>query len=99
MSTSAENLYPAMAAAISFEESRLVVELKDGRTLYVPVSWYPRLEAATPDERLNYELMGDGTGIHWPDVVEDISVSALLAGKKSNERPENIKKWLKGRVA
>ena len=88
-----------MAAAISFEESRLVVELKDGRTLYVPVSWYPRLEAATPDERLNYELMGDGTGIHWPDVVEDISVSALLAVKKSNERPENIKKWLKGRVA
>jgi hypothetical protein len=58
------------------------VELVDGRSLSVPLPWYPRLVHATPAERENWRLIGRGEGIHWPELDEDISVAGLLAGKR-----------------
>lgn len=73
----------AMAAVCSEDEFR--VSLTDGRWLSVPIIWFPRLANASASERANYELMGDGQGIHWPGVDEDISVVGLLAGQASVE--------------
>jgi hypothetical protein len=78
-------------------EDTLIVELKDGRTISVPVSWYPRLEQATDAERDSWELIGAGTGIHWDAIDEDISIEGLLAGKPSNESQESLKRWLANR--
>ncbi len=61
-------------------EDELVVRIADGRTLSVPLVWYPRLLAATPDQRANWQLAGAGYGIHWPDIDEDLSAEGLLAG-------------------
>ncbi len=73
----------AMAVVCSDDELR--VSLIDGRTLTVPMAWFPRLAHASSAERADYELMGDGEGIHWPQVDEDISVAGLLAGQPSVE--------------
>ena len=73
----------AMAVVCSDDELR--VSLTDGRTLTVPMAWFPRLAHASSSARADYELMGDGEGIHWPQVDEDISVAGLLAGQPSVE--------------
>lgn len=73
----------AMTVICSDDELR--VSLADGRTLSVPIAWFPRLAHASSDERADYELLGDGEGIHWPQVDEDISVAGLLAGQPSIE--------------
>ena len=73
----------AMAVVCSDDELR--VSLTDGRWLSVPIAWFPRLAHATPAERNNYEILGEGQGIHWPDVDEDISVLGLIAGQPSVE--------------
>ncbi|GAI55260.1 unnamed protein product, partial [marine sediment metagenome] len=78
-------------------EDTLSVDLSDGRTISVPVAWYPRLMHATPDERKNWKLIGKGHGIHWKDIDEDISVEGLLAGKPSGESQKSFKKWLETR--
>lgn len=75
----------------------LSVDLSDGRTISVPLGWYPRLEYASPDERSNWRLIGKGQGVHWEYIDEDISVEGLLAGKPSGESQTSFKKWLKGR--
>jgi len=61
-------------------EDELKVELLDGRTVTVPLAWYPRLLHATPEQRANWEIAGGGFGIHWPDVDEDLSSEGLLRG-------------------
>ena len=66
-------------------DSRLIVNLEDGRTIGVPVEWYPRLANATPQERANWTIIEAGWGIHWPDLDEDINTPALLKGKPSWE--------------
>jgi hypothetical protein len=71
----------------------LIVELRDGRTVSVPLSWYPRLSEGTPSERRRWELIGPGIGIHWPALDEDISVEALLLGLASNERAASLQRW------
>ena len=68
---------------IECTDDELIVGLIDGRVLSVPLAWFPRLANALPDERARFELLGDGQGIHWPDIDEDISVQGLLAGKPS----------------
>lgn len=73
----------AMAVVCSDDELR--VSLTDGRWLSVPIAWFPRLAHASPAERADYELLGDGQGIHWPRVDEDISVDGLIAGQPSVE--------------
>lgn len=67
-------------ASVSFDADRLVVDLMDGRTIAVPLAWYPRLQSATPEQRSNWEIAGAGYGIHWPDIDEDLSVDGLLRG-------------------
>lgn len=87
------------ATAIEVTEDTLTAELHDGRTISVPLSWYPRLVHATPEERNNWELIGTGEGIHWPDLDEDISVEMLLAGVPSGESPSGFKRWLEAKQA
>src|SRR3989304_1277865 len=72
----------------------LIVDLSDGRTMSVPLEWFPRLLHATPEERSNWRLIGRGHGIHWEDIDEDISVEGLLVGKQYGETQESFKKWL-----
>ena len=70
-------------------DDELVVALTDGRTLSVPLTWFPRLANARPEDRAKFELLGDGQGIHWPMLDEDISIRGLLAGKPSFEAAPN----------
>jgi len=76
----------------------LTVDLDDGRTISVPLAWYPRLLHATSDERNNWRLIGKGEGIHWPDLDEDISVDNLLNAKPSGESQRSFKRWLEKRA-
>lgn len=71
---------------VSIDENRLAVDLMDGRTITVPIAWYPRLANASQRERENWELAGGGYGIHWPDLDEDLSTEGLLRGAKSPAR-------------
>lgn len=99
MSTVTNNPYIAHAINITCTDDTLTVTLQDGRTISVPLTWYPRLVAGTPLERQHWRLMGNGIGIHWADLDEDIKVEHLLMGKASTERPEAIEAWLKQREA
>jgi hypothetical protein len=65
---------------VRLTDDSLVVDLMDGRTISVPLAWYPRLAAATPEQRSRYEIAGAGYGIHWPDLDEDLSTEGLLRG-------------------
>lgn len=67
-------------ADVRFDEDRLIVDLMDGRTIAVPLAWYPRLFEATPAERARWEKAGSGYGIHWPEIDEDLSTEGLLRG-------------------
>jgi hypothetical protein len=72
----------------------LAVELSDGRTITVPMAWFPRLLHGTRAQRSSWRLIGSGEGIHWPDLDEDISVASLLAGRPSTETGESLRQWL-----
>ena len=67
-------------AGVSFDSERLIVDLMDGRTIAVPLAWYPRLLDASPEQRADWEVAGAGYGIHWPQIDEDLSVDGLLRG-------------------
>jgi hypothetical protein len=97
MSISANELGQPAATHVSVSETTIDIKLSDGRSLSVPISWYPRLEHATQAERDNWTLIGSGLGIHWPDLDEDISVEALIAGNPSNESQASLAKWLESR--
>lgn len=84
MTSSANETVPR-ADHVRCSADELVVTLVDGRILSVPLVWFPRLIGATPEERTNFELLGEGQGIHWPSLDEDISIAGLLAGKSSFE--------------
>lgn len=73
------------AQDVRVTEDELEVSLTDGRRIAVPLVWYPRLLHATAAQRANWQLLGDGEGIHWPDVDEDLSVEGLLRGSPSPE--------------
>jgi hypothetical protein len=83
---------------ILITNERLSVKLRDGRSISVPLAWYPRLVHGTPEERNNWRLIGNAEGIHWPDLDEDISVENLLMGKPSGESQDSLQKWLKNRA-
>ena len=76
---------PVLASAVRCTDDELIVSLSDGRSLSVPIVWFPRLAKANVSERADYELLGSGEGVHWPQLDEDISVAGLLAGKPSAE--------------
>ena len=98
MSISETELKEALAQSVSVNEDSLTVDLEDGRTLTVPLAWFPRLTRGTPAERANHRLIGSGTGIHWPDLDEDISVASLLAGRRSRETQTSLRRWLSSRI-
>jgi hypothetical protein len=99
MSISGISLGEAMAQSLSVTDDALIVDLTDGRTITVPLIWFPRLSHGTPDERTNWRLIGNGAGIHWPDLDEDISVESLLAGRRSSETQESLRRWLNTRAS
>ena len=72
-----------MVSDVHCDDRRLAVDLTDGRTIIVPIDWYPRLAGATPEQRANWRPIGPGVGIHWPDVDEDLSVEGLLRGARA----------------
>jgi hypothetical protein len=75
------------------------LDLEDGRTIAVPIGWFPRLAYGTVPERANVQIAGAGFGLHWPDIDEDIGVEGLLLGKKSTESPASFARWLEQRHA
>ncbi len=85
------------ARSVTVTSNTLSVELSDGRGVSVPLGWFPRLIHATPEERERWELIGGGSGIHWPDLDEDISLEGLLAGRSSAESQQSFGRWLKAR--
>ena len=93
----AETTYP-LAVGVSVDDETLRVDLSDGRSIAIPVAWYPRLAHAGVAERGNWRLIAGGEGIHWPDVDEDISVAALLTGRRSAESQASLQHWLKTRA-
>ena len=97
MSISATELQAARAVKVSVTSAVLRVELADGRTLAVPTAWYPRLAHANVRERSHWRLIGRGTGVHWPALDEDISVEGLLAGRRSGETRQSLRRWLSAR--
>jgi hypothetical protein len=87
------------AQNVIITDESLSVLLTDGRSISVPLPWYPRLLHGTAEERNNWSLIGNAEGIHWPDLDEDISVQNLLMGKPSGESQTSLEKWLKKRVS
>ena len=82
---------------VSVTDDTLTVDLEDGRTIAIPIGWYPRLAYGSPVERANFQISGAGYGIHWPDLDEDIGVEGILLGKKSTESQASFERWLRGR--
>lgn len=97
MNISAVEINIPDAILISITDDSLFVDLSDGRTISVPLEWYPRLLHATPAERNHWRLIGKGHGIHWEKIDEDISIEGLLAGRPSGESQSSLQKWLKQR--
>ena len=97
MSTSTTNPALSTAQNVRVTDEILTAELTDGREISVPLSWFPRLTHATPQERGNWRLIGSGEGIRWEDLDEDISVASLLAGRRSGESAESLNRWLASR--
>jgi Protein of unknown function (DUF2442) len=94
MSTSTAEVRSASAPAVSVTNDTLTFELADGRSISAPVAWYPRLRHGTVEERSRWRLIGQGRGVHWPDLDEDISVENLLVGRPSAESQDSLIKWL-----
>lgn len=78
---------------IGISQDKLTVDLADGRSLCVPLSWYPRLLHATETERRHWQLLGDGYAIEWPDLDEHIGVEGLIAGRRSGESADSLNRW------
>lgn len=79
---------------VTVTDDTLSADLEDGRSISVPIGWYPRLAYATPAERASFEISGAGHGIHWLDLDEVLGVEGLLLGKRSNESAASFKQWL-----
>jgi hypothetical protein len=98
MTTSRVDIEIPNASAVITTDESLTVELDDGRTISVPLTWFPRLLQASIQERNNWEIIGKGQGIHWEELDEDISVEGLIAGRHSNESQVSFKRWLQARM-
>ncbi|MEQ1845270.1 MAG: DUF2442 domain-containing protein [Nitrospira sp.] len=97
MNTLAIEIAPSTAESVTLTNDTLTVELSDGRSLSVPLDWFPRLVHATQAERKRWRLIGRGRGIHWDLLDEDIGIDGLLAGKASGESQASFQKWLAAR--
>ena len=87
----------ARASEVDVKDDALIVHLVDGRSISVPLAWFPRLWYGTQQERARFEIIGDGSYIHWPDLDEDLTIAGILAGRHSGESPDSLKRWLAGR--
>jgi hypothetical protein len=85
------------AVAITIDDDKLAIDLADGRRLVVPLARYPRLLHASPPERQNWQLLGEGYAIEWPDLDEHIGIEGLLAGRRSGESQKSLERWLASR--
>ena len=85
------------AVQVQVTKEALVVDLFDGRSVSVPLVWYPRLVHASPEERNQFRLIGSGEGIHWDLLDEDISVEGIVAGRRSLESAESFRRWLESK--
>ena len=83
--------------SVTVTDDTLSVDLEDGRTVLVPIGWYPRLAHGTSEERANVQISGAGFGLHWPDLDEDIGIEGILLGKRSAESAQSFEKWLQSR--
>lgn len=99
MSSSTTSVSTVYAQDVSVTEDTLTIELSDGRSLSVPLAWHPRLVHGTPEERSNWRMIGQGSGVHWPELDEDLSVENLLAGRASGESQRSFKRWLSERAS
>jgi hypothetical protein len=99
MSSSTTETNVARAQDVTVTEEALTVELSDGRSISAPLAWFPRLMHGTLEERSNWRLIGQGVGIHWPALDEDVSVENLLAGRASGESQRSLKRWLSQRAS
>ncbi len=82
------------AVHVTVVDEKLTVDLADGRSLIVPLSWYARLVHGSPAERQHWQLLGDGYAIEWPDLDEHIGIEGLLAGRRSGESQQSLERWL-----
>jgi len=99
MAISAAELLIPHATAVRVDDGTLSVDLDDGRSIAVPLAWYPRLAMGSQQERCRWRLIGHGQGIHWPDLDEDISVEGLIVGRPSGESQESLRRWIEQRKA
>jgi hypothetical protein len=97
MTSSQIEIQTTQAKDVQVTDEALTVELVDGRTISVPLAWYPRLLHGQPSERAHWRLIGKGEGIHWPELDEDIKVEHLLLGRPSGESQKSYQQWLDGR--
>jgi hypothetical protein len=98
MSSLTTEVRSVTAQSVTVTEDALVIDLVDGRTISAPLAWYPRLLHGKPEERVNWRLIGQGEGIHWPDLDEDISVDNVLLGRPSGESQRSFKRWIEARA-
>jgi hypothetical protein len=97
MNTLTIGIHLAKAQHVIVTDDTITVDLDDGRTISIPLGWYPRLLHGTTVKRNNWHFIGQGEGIHWPDLDEDISVENLIFGKPSGESQRSFKQWLEAR--
>ena len=88
-----------IANQVTVTDEKLIVDLADGRSLSIPLGWYPRLMHASAEERQNWQLLGDGYAIEWADLDEHIGIEGLLAGRRSGESQRAFERWLATRSA
>lgn len=92
-----EHRFPR-AVSVSITSEMIQVVLDDGRVISAPLAWFPRLLHGSEQERSRTRFIGNGEGLHWPDLDEDVSVEALLAGRPSAESATSLKQWLASRL-
>lgn len=97
MSTLMFETEPA-AVQVTITDEKLIVELSDGRGISIPLAWYPRLLHGSLQERQNWQLLGDGYAIEWPELDEHIGIEGLLAGRHSGESQKSFERWLGARM-
>ena len=97
MNSSSDNQQEPRVQRVTLTEETLTLDLVDGRTMSVPLAWYPRLWYGTQEERENFEIFGDARYIHWPDLDEDLTVAGIVEGRRSGEGLRSLKKWLESR--
>ena len=86
------------ATHVTVTDDTLTVDLLDGRSVSVPLEWYPRLLHAHQRERENWRFIGNGEGVHWPDLDEDVSIEAIVFGVPSRETGQSLRSWLERRT-